>query len=87
MDLNKEIYLVMLQDTDPTLPLGESIRGSFFVTRNFKKAYHMAIDLSGIHDPAPGYKGALNAIRAKNVAIIRDRTGSKETIISVIKKY
>lgn len=87
MDLNKEIYLVLLESTDPSLSLGESIRESFFVTRNFKKAYYMAIDLSGIKDPAPGYRRALDEVRSHNAATIRDRSGSKQTIISVIKKY
>jgi hypothetical protein len=87
MDPSRETYLVMIQETDPTLSFGESIRASFFTASNFKKAYNMAIDRSKIGDPRPGYRAALSHVRSSLAVTIKDRDGSKETIISVIFKY
>ena len=87
MDRNKETYLVMLQETDPEHSFGDSIRSSFFTASNFKKAYTLALDQSNINDPSPGYRAALEQLRRNQAVTVREKHGSIQTIIALIKKY
>lgn len=87
MDSKKEIYLIITEDSDPGLPFGEAIRATCATATNFKKAYELALSMSGIRDPRPGYRAALERVRAEWAIQLSDRLGSTKCTIALVKKY
>ena len=87
MDSKKEIYLVIAEDSEGGLSFGEAIRSTCMAATNFKKAYDLALSISSIHDPAPGYRAALERVNREWAVEVSERFGSKKVTIALIKKY
>lgn len=87
MDIKKEIYLIITEDQDPSLSFGEAIHTTCATASNFKKAYEAAITMSGIQNPAPGYRSALERVNNSLAVEIKEKFGTVKTTIARIKKY
>jgi hypothetical protein len=87
MNSKKETYLIISEDQDPTLSFGEAIRSTCATASNFKKAYDIALSLSGITNPSPGYRASLERVNREWATEVKERFGSTKVTIALVKKY
>ena len=83
----RDIYLIMADNIDPTLELGEAISRTTATATNFRTAYDLAISMAEVQNPAPGYRTALNQAERSKVALIACKTGSAKASIFKIKMW
>jgi hypothetical protein len=84
---SKEIYLIISNEVDPTLPFGEAIRATTAAATNFKKAYELALSMGNISLPKLGYKSALSYVTSHYALQLEDKVGTGKITIVLIKKW
>jgi hypothetical protein len=84
---NKDIYLIMSSKSDPTRTLGENLRDTCMTATNFKRAYDLALSLSGITAPSIGYKSALRRLQNEGAITVTDELRPEESVIVSVKSW
>jgi len=65
----------------------ESLTSTMGICRTVKKAYEIALFLSGIKDPTLNYRQVLRILNQKKAVEIKQRDGSQTAVIVDTKSY
>lgn len=67
--------------------LGEELRSTIRVSKTFKKALNAGLEIAGISDPTPGYRKALDRIRAEGAVTVESKQDpSIQVTVAHVKK-
>lgn len=53
--------------------LGEELRSTVRASKAFKKAYTIGLEIAGITDPSPGYRKAIDRIKAEGAITVESK--------------
>lgn len=87
MDNNKEIYLIISDQHNPSHTFGQSIRATCQTARNFKKAYDLALSMGEIIEPSLGYKASLARCEGEWAVQLECKISSNKVTIALVKKW
>jgi len=87
MNSRSEIYIIISDGINPSLSFGQQIRSTVSTATNFRKAYDLALSMSGIINPSLGYRAALERTNGELALQLEEKDGSKKVTIALVKKH